>query len=78
MTKSIFDPRIFGCDTILNYQLSQKLKLIRRSKFNYLIITLTFASVGLLDTRDCISMERLSISSNHKRGLIFALVIALN
>ena len=31
----------FGSDTILNYQLSQKLKLIGISKFNYLIITLT-------------------------------------
>jgi hypothetical protein len=33
----------FGFDTMLNYQLFQKLKLIadRRDKFNHLIITLT-------------------------------------
>jgi hypothetical protein len=32
-----------------------------------------FASVGLLDTSDSTSMEKLSISSNHKRGLLFDL-----
>ena len=30
-----------GDDTMLNYQLSQKLKLIGRGKFNHLTITLT-------------------------------------
>jgi Leucine-rich repeat (LRR) protein len=32
-----------------------------------------FASIGLLDTSDCTSMERLSISSTHKKGLVFFL-----
>jgi hypothetical protein len=59
-TKLRFDPKTFGCDTMLNYQLSQKVKLIGRGKFNYLTVILTFASVGLLDTKDCISMERLN------------------
>jgi hypothetical protein len=31
-----------GFDTMLNYHLSQKLKLIGRGKFNHLIISLTF------------------------------------
>jgi hypothetical protein len=31
----------FGFDTMLNYQLSKKLKLIGINKFNYLIISLT-------------------------------------
>ena len=30
-----------GSDTMLNYQLSKRLKLIERGKFNHLIITLT-------------------------------------
>ena len=32
---------------IRNYQLSQKLKLIGRGKFNHLTITLTIASIGV-------------------------------
>jgi hypothetical protein len=32
-----------GSDTMLNYQLFQKLKLIGRSKFNHLTITLTIS-----------------------------------
>jgi hypothetical protein len=36
-----FDPKTFDSDTILNYQLYRKLKLIGRSKFNNLIIILT-------------------------------------
>jgi hypothetical protein len=35
-----FDPMTFGSDTMLNYHLSQKFKLIRRGKFNHLIILL--------------------------------------
>ena len=31
----------FGSDTMINYHLSQKLKLIGRGKFNHLTITLT-------------------------------------
>jgi hypothetical protein len=42
LTESRFDPMTFGFDTMLNYQLSQKLKLIKRCKFNHLIISLTF------------------------------------
>jgi hypothetical protein len=41
LTKSRFNLRTFGSDTLLNYQLSQKLKLIGKDKFNYLINTLT-------------------------------------
>jgi len=37
MTKTIFELMTFGFDTILIYHLSQKLKLIRRDKFNHLI-----------------------------------------
>jgi Leucine-rich repeat (LRR) protein len=32
-----------------------------------------FASLGMLDATTCTSMEQLSISSNHKRGLLFDL-----
>ena len=39
-----FKLRILGFDTILNYQLSKKLKVIEKDKFNYLIITLTLSS----------------------------------
>jgi hypothetical protein len=35
-----FSPKIFDFDTMLNYQLSQKFKLIKIDKFNHLIITL--------------------------------------
>jgi hypothetical protein len=38
-----FDPMTFGSDTKLNYQLSQKLKLIGRGKFNHLTIILTLS-----------------------------------
>ena len=41
LTKLRFNPMTFGSDTMLNYQLSQKFKLIGRGKFNHLIITLT-------------------------------------
>ena len=42
MTKLKFDPRIVGSNTMLNYKLSHKLKLIERGKFNYLIVSLTY------------------------------------
>jgi hypothetical protein len=35
---------IFGSNTILNYDLSQKLKLIEIGKFNHLINTLTMST----------------------------------
>jgi hypothetical protein len=41
LTELKFDPMNFGYNTMLNYQLFQKLKLIGRSKLNNLIITLT-------------------------------------
>jgi hypothetical protein len=44
LTESRFDPMTFDFDTMLNYQLSQKLKLIRRGKFNHLTITLTISN----------------------------------
>jgi hypothetical protein len=44
LIKSRFDPMTFGSDTMLNYQLSQKLKLIGNGKFNHLIITLTYTT----------------------------------
>jgi hypothetical protein len=40
LTELRFEQRTFGSDIMLNYQLSQKLKLLGRSKFNHLIITL--------------------------------------
>jgi hypothetical protein len=40
MTESRFKLETFCSDTMLNHHLSQKLKLIRRVKFNYLIDTL--------------------------------------
>jgi hypothetical protein len=40
MIESRFDLTTFGSDTILNYQLSQKFKLIEICKFNHLTITL--------------------------------------
>jgi hypothetical protein len=44
MTESRFELRTFGSDTMLNHHLSQKLKLIGRSKFNHLINTLTMSA----------------------------------
>jgi hypothetical protein len=41
LTESRFDLKTFGFDPMLNHRLSQKLKLIGKSKFNYLIISLT-------------------------------------
>jgi hypothetical protein len=41
MAESKFELKIFDFDTMLNHNLSQKLKLIGISKFNYLINTLT-------------------------------------
>ena len=42
----------FGSDTMLNYQLFQKLKLIGRGKFNHLTITLThFVSLSFTATK---------------------------
>jgi hypothetical protein len=43
--ESRFELRTFGSDTMLNYHLSQKLKLIGRGKFNHLINTLTYKSM---------------------------------
>ena len=43
-----FVPMTFDFDIMLNYQLSQKFKLIRRNKFNYLIISLTFSRIKYL------------------------------
>jgi hypothetical protein len=40
MTETRFKLRTFGFDTMLNYHLLQKLKLIGRDKFNYLINTI--------------------------------------
>jgi hypothetical protein len=41
MTESTFKLRTLGSDTMLNYHLSQKLKLIERDNFNHYINTLT-------------------------------------
>jgi hypothetical protein len=41
VTKLRFDPINFGFNTKLNYQLSQKLNLIGKCKFNHLVISLT-------------------------------------
>jgi hypothetical protein len=41
MIELMFDLKTFGTNTMLNHQLSQKLKRIERDKFNYLINTLT-------------------------------------
>jgi hypothetical protein len=39
--ESKFEFKTFSSNTMLNHHLSQKVKLIGRGKFNYLIITLT-------------------------------------
>jgi hypothetical protein len=41
MTESMFELRIFDSDIMLNHHLFQKLRLIRKCKFNHLINTLT-------------------------------------
>jgi hypothetical protein len=46
LTEPRFDLiKTFGSDTILNYHLSKKFKLIRKCKFNHLIITLMYTSL---------------------------------
>jgi hypothetical protein len=62
MTKSRFELRTFGSDTMLNH-LSPKLKLIRRGKFNHLINTLTpnmlwCPGVGRRNRKSMISRKR--------------------
>jgi hypothetical protein len=51
---------------MLNYQLSQKLKLIGRSKFNNLIITVTFKKSlkYFMHATKCNGRKKKSISSN--------------
>ena len=39
--ESRFELKTFDSDIVLNHQVSQKLKLKKRDKFNYLINTLT-------------------------------------
>ena len=39
--ESKFELKAFDFDTMLNYQLSKKLKLVGRDESNHLIITLT-------------------------------------
>lgn len=41
MTESMFELWNFGSDTVLNYHLSLKVKLIGRGKFHHLINILT-------------------------------------
>ena len=48
LTESRFDPITFSFDIMINYHLSQKLKLIGRNKFNHLTITLTVPSFNFL------------------------------
>ena len=45
MIESRFKLKTFGFDNMLNHQLSQKLKLIGRGKFNHLTNTLTISDV---------------------------------
>ena len=40
--------RIFYSDTMLNYQLSPKLKLLGNGEFNYLTISLTSLNLSLV------------------------------
>jgi hypothetical protein len=47
MTESRFELRTFSSDTMLNYHLFQKLKLIGRGKFNRLINTLTLVTIAI-------------------------------
>jgi hypothetical protein len=49
MKESRLELRTFGSNTMLNYHLSQKLKLIGRDKFNHLINTLTIGNIYRLD-----------------------------
>jgi hypothetical protein len=46
---------IFGFDTMLNYLLSQKLKIVGKSKFNRLIIKLTHMRGVLRNNLTCIA-----------------------
>jgi hypothetical protein len=43
--ESRFELKTFNSDTMLNYHSSQTLKLIARSKINYLINTLTIGDI---------------------------------
>jgi hypothetical protein len=53
LKESRFAHMTFGSNTILNYHLLQKLKLIGRSKFNHLTITLTLKNVLLFGFLCC-------------------------
>jgi hypothetical protein len=47
MTDSRFELMTFGSDTMLDYHLFQKFKLIGRGKLNHLINTLTISALLL-------------------------------
>ena len=69
--------KISYSDTILNYQLSQKLKLLGNDEFNHLIIILTILKgvqgltcwrVKILCTRAKLSLSELRKSANKNSG----------
>ena len=57
--------RIFCSDTMLNYQLSQKFKLLENGKFNHLTISLTIIILGV--THIC--RQRVSKTKNKSGGI---------
>ena len=67
MTESKFNLMTFGSDTMINYHLSQKLKLIGRGKFNHLTITLTLLKLNLVEILSCV----VSIFSDYYNYLHF-------
>jgi hypothetical protein len=48
LKESRFNFMTFDSDIMLNYQLSQKFKLVGRDKFNYIIITLTIFTTSII------------------------------
>ena len=63
--KSEIKLRIFCSDIMLNYQLSQKFKLLGNGKFNHLTISLTIIILGV--THIC--RQRVSKTKNKSGGI---------
>jgi hypothetical protein len=66
LMESRFDPITFGSDTMLNYQLSYKLNLIGRDKFNHLTITLTVIKLSMECVYIYISISEIKLTNEIK------------
>ena len=60
------DLRISYSDTMLNYQLSQKLKLLRNDEFNHLTINLTAIKLSKKEIKEAVTGNKNNDIENMK------------